>query len=132
MSVLLLAVIMSLWAREVQEEVGTQLSVNADDRKIWASGVQRIEQLEKACKITKDFDDECRFKMNPGKGHVFSTGKDEIQLREKWGFVGPRKTNFVYRGVDYTITHTWGDLRDIRQKIGKGGAPTAKDQRSMQ
>ena len=54
MSMLLLAVVMSIWAREVQEGVGSaELSDYTDDRLIWVRGAQRIEHLEKACEITK-------------------------------------------------------------------------------
>ena len=105
---LLLAMVMTVWAEKVQEEEDASLSVYADDGLIWSRGDDRVGKLEKACRITKEFDDSCKLKMNQGKGHVFSTANDDDALAKQLDFVGPKKEDFVYLGVDYTIRHEVG------------------------
>ena len=82
------------------------LSVYADDMLLWAKGENRAERLEAACLETQRFDNECKLKMNPGKGHVFTTGNDKDDLIRRARFVGPLKMDFVNLGIDYTINRS--------------------------
>ena len=63
-----------------------------------------IDQLALARDITKEFDDDCKWKWNVGKGAVFASAPvDKTRAKARLSDIGGVVSDIQYLGVEYTV-----------------------------